>query len=115
MEPELHIAIARSPAFLRPLNYLPTSCPDGFLCYAFILEQSQLLFWSQRSVHSSLYSLVPGDLGSLSWEWKEGEEEPLGQLQCGCLASSGRLAPSRASNTDSLLRSTLMPGRLPDV
>lgn len=67
-------------------------------------------------MHSSLYSvLVPRDLGSLCWEWKEGEEELLGQLQCGCLASSGRLAPSRASNTDSLLRSTLMPGRLPDV
>lgn len=61
-------------------------------------------------MHSSLPSvLVPGGLANLSWEGEEGGEVLLGQFGCGRLASSGRLAHSRVSNTDSLLSTMLMP------
>ena len=61
-------------------------------------------------MHSSLrYFLVPGRLESLSREGKEGGGLLLGQFGCGRLASSGRLAHSRVSNTDSLLSSMLVP------
>lgn len=62
-------------------------------------------------MHSSLRSVLePGGLESLSREGAEREREALlGQFGCGRLASSGRLAHSRVSNTDSLLSGTLMP------